>query len=604
MQQSLDRNQVFTADDPIRQGLRFMPAQTHYHIPGQQGYQQRRTQFARTFQEDYPYYDPSANDPQYVPRSYFYKNQDEQKAYRDQLLAASQANPALIHRQAMGLAPTAGSLLSQKATGSGNLKDLVNTNKIDFATPNDPSALLAPPATADTRAFKERRTRVNIDSRDRDQSVWPKPNHYQVTLSRPFTNIKRVTIVSSEIPNTEQLVRATPPTRANNRIFWQNEDDGNVVYVASVSPGNYDAQTFQAEIQTQMNAVKRTGTNNPHEFIVSIDSVSEICTFSQAKTSYILTPFSCSAGSSLITVNHPNHGFADKQKVTVKNAVAFGGINQAWINREQVISVVDVNTYTFEIGAEPTMNAVNGGGNSVNVSFGLKFKLLFAEEGTVASLLGFERKDTEFGLLHSNTSIVNTVNIESIIPGMSNLATIRTQVMHGLTTGARVYMEQVVGTDSDNVLNDPAGYICTILDAYRFTIPVFLVQRANPDTGIVVIRTLTQPVNLQPQSYILLTSPILGVMANTGVVRNIFAKIQLAGPVGTTMYNSHNASPVVFEEAFLPLLEKVEFKFVTDKNELYEFNSVDHSFTIEIVELLDVVAASGFDSRRGAITET
>lgn len=603
--QQVDRNQLFHADDALAQGtVQFIPTRTHYGLPGQPLYQHRRQGFTRQFQEDYPYYDPSANDTMYVPRSHFYKSPDEQRAFNGQLQSANSANPALIHRQAMGIAPVSGSLLSQKPAGTANLRDLVNTNKIDFATPNDPASLLTNPATADSRAFKERKTRVNIDSSDRDQSIWPKPSHYAVTLSRTFTNIKRITMVSSEIPNTEQLVRAIPPQRANNRIFWQNELDGNVVYVASLTPGNYDAQTFQTELQTQMNNVKRSGTNISHEFVVTLDPVSEICTFSQAKTSYILTPFVCEQGNQVITVNHPAHGFTDRQKITIKNAVSFGGLNQAFINKEQVITVIDTNTYQFTVDGIPTLSTQAGGGNSVQVSYGLKFKLMFSQQGTVANLLGFEAKDTDFNLIHTNTSVINTLNVESMVPGFTNLCTIQTQIPHNITTGARVYISEAQGTDSDNIINDPAGFVCTVLDTLRFTIPVNITRNSNPNTGLITLRTLTQPVNLQPQTYIFLTSPVLGSMANTGVVKNIFSKIQLSGPVGTTMYNSHIASPMIFDEAFYPSLSSVEVHFLTDKNEEYEFNSVEHSFTIEIVEQLDVVAASGFDSRRGAITET
>lgn len=601
--QQVDRNQLYTADEHLGR-VQLMPSRTHYALPGHPEYHQRRQMFARTFQEDYPYYDPSANDAMTVPRSFFYKSQEEQAPLQQNLLAAAAANPALIHRQAMGIAPVSGSLLSQTPMGSGNLRDLVNTNKIDFATPNDPSKMLIPPSAADSRAYKERHTRVNIDSRDRDQSEWAKPSHYAVTLSRTFTNIKRISMVSSEIPNTEQLVRAIPPQRANNRIFWQNELDGNVIYVASVNPGNYDSQSFQAELQSQMNTVKRNGTNIQHEFIVSIDPISEICSFSQAKTFYLLTPFSCTAGDSTITVNHPGHGFTDKQKVTIKNAVSFGGINSSWINTEQVITILNADTYTFIIGAVPTITQQSGGGNSVQVSYGLKFKLLFAQTGTVASLLGFEGKDTDFGLLHSNTSILSTLNIEKVDMGVSSLCTVTTQVPHGISTGSRIYIDSVLGTDADNVINDPAGFVCTVIDIKRFTIPVYISRTSNLNRGTVTLRSLTQPVNLQPQSYIFLTSPVLSSMANTGPVKNIFAKIQLSGAVGTTMYNSHVASPVIYDEAFLPMLSSIEVRFVTDNNEDYEFNSVDHSFTIDITEQLDVVAASGFDSRRGAITET
>lgn len=508
----------------------------------------------------------------------------------------------MIQRQAMGLSPIAGSLLTQQPI-AGSVSDLMMTNKIDFKSSNDRASLLAAPAD-ESRAMKERRTRVNIDSVNRDQANWPTPSHYSIHLGRTFTNIKRVTLISTEIPNTEQLVKATPPTRQNNLIFWQNQLDGNSVYVGSVTAGNYDALSLQAALQASMNGVKRTN-GTYHNFTITIDAVTEICTFTQAVSSYIATPFASTARSSVLTVNQQNHGFGNQTLISIMGAVSVGGISQNAINTTQIITVVDVNTYTFDCGVPATQTVTNGGGASVQISTGLLFQLMFSQSGTVGTLLGFRAENTGYALSQSNTSIASTIPIAAVAPIADTDDTlITTQIPHNLSSGTRVYITSVSGSDADNVINDAGGYIITVSTLTEFSIPVNTTLASTPNTGQVLVRTLNNPVNLSPENYILMTSPVLPSMSNSGEVDNVFAKIQLSGPIGSTMFNSHIASPMNFDDAFLPILSDLEVQFMTALGVDYEFNNVNHSFTLEIVEMLDVPTVTGFDTRRGTITES
>jgi hypothetical protein len=104
--------------------------------------------------------------------------------------------------------------------------DLLNTNKIDFEPTNGQENFLQQAdESTEERSFKTRKTLVNIDSRDRDILLYPEENHYKIDLRRQFTNVKLVQLRSTEFPNSEQLIRATPPSRANNKIFWNNLND-------------------------------------------------------------------------------------------------------------------------------------------------------------------------------------------------------------------------------------------------------------------------------------------------------------------------------------------------------------------------------------------
>ena len=86
---------------------------------------------------------------------------------------------------------------------------------------------------------------------------------------------------------------------------------------------------------------------------------------------------------------------------------------------------------------------------------------------------------------------------------------------------------------------------------------------------------------------------------NTGAVTNIFAKLQLAASPGTVIYNSFISNPVVFEDSPLTYLNEIEFSFRNYTNTQVNFNDLDHSFCIEIVEYHDKLRYNDFDSRRG-----
>lgn len=71
----------------------------------------------------------------------------------------------------------------------------------------------------------EKKTIVSIDSRNRDINKYPHQNDFTVFLGKTFFNVKRVELVSTEFPNTDQVIKAVPLELQNNLITWQNQED-------------------------------------------------------------------------------------------------------------------------------------------------------------------------------------------------------------------------------------------------------------------------------------------------------------------------------------------------------------------------------------------
>jgi hypothetical protein len=78
-----------------------------------------------------------------------------------------------------------------------------------------------------------------------------------------------------------------------------------------------------------------------------------------------------SAGSSLITVNDPDHGAAADAFVTLSGATGpIDGIPASEINAEhQIVEIVDSNNYRIQVTTTATAGSVSGGGSSVQADY-------------------------------------------------------------------------------------------------------------------------------------------------------------------------------------------------------------------------------------------
>jgi hypothetical protein len=74
----------------------------------------------------------------------------------------------------------------------------------------------------------DRESIISIDTRYRDTNTFPEPNHVIMPFGKIFYNIKQIKLVSTEFPNTDQVIRNTPVELKNNTVSWQNlvEDGG------------------------------------------------------------------------------------------------------------------------------------------------------------------------------------------------------------------------------------------------------------------------------------------------------------------------------------------------------------------------------------------
>ena len=509
--------------------------------------------------------------------------------------------------------------------------DYMNSNSLDFQVTKKS---LLPIHDPSTRFSQDIRTMVSIDSRDRDETFYGDQNHYKIRLRRTFTNVTVVKIKSTEIPNTLQLIRSTPVSQQNNKIYWSNEEDGvDQIYIAQLIPGNYSATTLAAEMAVRMSAVQRVNAllgNPQHFFTVVIDTATDIVAISSINFNTVANPFT-TVGTNIVLITYAEHGFSIGDTVIIQNSESVGDIPSSELNGEHIILSTGFTANTFEIAVSSTDSGnVSAGGSLVEIGTGTVFKLLWSNDGTPGDILGYPNVDSPtYEYIQTNTVVVSTIQINEIIFFTSIQAEVITVTNHGFASGDRINITGYThlygavnpgGTAGDLVIsiaanvNGASGHIITVTAPDRFLIPVAITgptygaQLAGTigETdiyGFATIRNLNSAINLTGENYIYIVSPQLPSMITTNdLVPVAFYKIQLSGAAGNVVFNTFVGNPMVFYDTPLPFLDEIEFFFVNPDGTLFNFNDFDHSFTIEIVETIQKLEKTGESSQIGIFT--
>jgi len=209
----------------------------------------------------------------------------------------------------------AGKKLPSASESFKDLSDLSNTHSYRsettdslLLTPKEVSQLNGPLPNGLTRYNKPKRSVITIDSWDRDVTKYPNQNQYTINLNTAYENIKSVRLLSTEFPNTNQVIKGSPVELATNVIYWINQEDVGVypiqpIYSAALTPGNYYSTTLINEMTTQMNSVQRkNGTGPYHNFQIDIDSDTNIVDISSLNTTTLNNPLEI-YGSNILTIS-------------------------------------------------------------------------------------------------------------------------------------------------------------------------------------------------------------------------------------------------------------------------------------------------------------
>ncbi len=395
---------------------------------------------------------------------------------------------------------------------------------------------------------------------------FPNPNSYKIRLDKTFYNVKRIKLVSTEFPNTQKNIRDTPASLQNNTLVWQNLNDGDVNYTLSVQPGNYTAETLAAEIKRQWELIPRQNLpvidntdvdnvveqNQFHSVEVSIDTVTNIVTFRSfdeftidraIEKSTETFPDRCTR----ILVKHENHGLQAGDTVIIENAIATDGIPASVLNAEHVIEELrGTDKYNIKL---PLFNedgsAITFGGVAVKILTPMRFRMFFDQSGTLGNVLGFRNVEAENAVTSFETIVANNkpYEIDFLLDEVGN----------------PIVSEE--GTVQNNIVDLSGG------------------------------------------NYILMTCAQFNNSYNTGPVTNVFAKLLLTEMPGTIIFNEYVQLAFEFDEQ-IPAISEMDFQFYFPSGELFDFNNIDHSFTVEFHENNNELKNTQISSRTGINTRT
>lgn len=106
--------------------------------------------------------------------------------------------------------------------------------------------------------------------------------------------------------------------------------------------------------------------------------------------------------------------------------------------------------------------------------------------------------------------------------------------------------------------------------------------------GKIFMREVDKPYTVEDE-YMYLLCPTLKTVRTTEMspLDNVFAKILLPGKSGQYVFNSFVSSPKIFDEFPLRELHTLQFHFVNQNGETFNFNELDHSLSLEIIESVE-----------------
>jgi hypothetical protein len=375
------------------------------------------------------------------------------------------------------------------------------------------------------------------------------PNYYIINLDKIYRNVYMIRMISSEFPNSENPIKSN-----NNKIYWQNEEDGDYVYSITITPGKYNPSDLIFAMETLFYNTQRINyqqdiqnTSVPiytnHNYIkVDINTNSDIVTFKSFREAFFIAPFidvhpsipldytldTIPYVGYILTIKHPNHYLNVGQSILISGAISYMGIPTNTLNTQHMVySIIDTNTYQIKLSAFnlDSQRINNGGGASVGIYVPNNIKLRFDYQDTLGNILGFR-----------NSGVYNSIT--------------------------------------------PYNYIITNNDLYANELSYNNVGQ--------IVQLSNNALQLAGNSYIIVKCTQLSTITSVGPVKDIFAKILLSGLPGNVLYNTYLCVPKVFYEP-IPELSSLEFTFYSPNGSLFDFNGVDHSFTLEITTITNIL---------------
>ena len=431
------------------------------------------------------------------------------------------------------------------------------------------------------------------------------PNSYVVDLNQTYYNVVMVNLISSIFQRSENTFRTTK-NFTNTKIYWQNKNDGDTIYSASIDDGNYSSDDLAIEIQNKINKVVRIGIDSDSSYLpinnmsVSINKNTNVVSFSSFQIANLImpiinvvaiTPF---IGSYTITIKHPNHNLLVGNTVRFTGMISYLNIPEYVLNQVHTITeILDANIYNFII------TNVN-----LNISTSVSPNPNPIPYATTNASASSSSSSSSSASVSDNVSVNGSVNV-NLIPVAKGSPTSG----GGYNVTAYVNNDFCLLFNYPDTMGNELGFrnvgnnsSITYFNSIITNKSTYINELQTDTVGNPIVIT-NNPINLDGEKYILMTCLEVNNLVNYGSntlpkINNVFAKINLKKQPEKILFDTFVSTPVYF---YNPTnLDKLTINFYSPTtNNLYEFNNVDHSYVLQIVTLQETLQETGIFSKTG-----
>lgn len=383
---------------------------------------------------------------------------------------------------------------------------------------------------------------------------YPYSHTYTIDLQNTYFNIIQARIISSLFPDVFKSFRDSTSLKQNNKLYFQDIDNGNNIIELELDAGTYTDEEFINKMEKKFLELKRKtdNENSPYDnnFHVkinierSIDYI-EFNNYRKAnlkKSIVAVNPLinpndtDIGTGSYTITIFHPNHNIKTNfTEIILENFIEHLGINAKDLNKKHnIVNIIDIDRYNIlleNINLNSIKN-ITSGGNSSYIYVPSLFRLLFNYNDSMGEQIGFRNIGDKFSITNYKIKITNK----------------------------DIYENEVLF----DTLNNTKTF-------------------------------LTESLTFNKNQYIIMTCKQLSVFKNTHIPTDFFAKINLSSTNKNIMIDQV-ISPPVFYYNPIQKINELSFEFFDPDGSPFEFNNIDHSFILELTLIDNVPKNTGLNS--------
>jgi len=270
---------------------------------------------------------------------------------------------------------------------------------------------------------------------------YPNSNYYVIDLEKNFNNVTNIQLISTEFPYIDIVIKKN----INDKLYWNNIEDGSHVYNIVMDEGFYTSNTFIDKLTDKLNNTPRYNydiyNQNYNNFEIIIEPNIHKITFLPYD---LFNGQNCIFGRQeiiksniyyILTIKTTNYSLqindivtiSGSSDITINNTELSNSyllINSLNINKSfPIYSINSNNSYDILLpkNIETTLvSSESRGGFNIIIKTATKIKMLFNYSDTIGHILGFKDIGFNYSIIDYSTEItnqdiyINSNNLDSV----------------------------------------------------------------------------------------------------------------------------------------------------------------------------------------------